>query len=297
MESMIEIKEITKDYGKTKALDNISLTVPAGDFYGFIGPNGAGKSTAIRILLGLTQATSGQAKVLNEVVGPSPTEILRRIGYVPSESQFYPGMTAREIINLSAKIHGDVDPQETARLSKLFQVQLNQKVDQLSFGNRRKLSLVMALHHQPELIIMDEPTSGLDPLMQQYFWQEIQDRNRQGVTIFTSSHNLNEIQKYCRHAAVIRHGQIIQEGAIKDLMDSTAKRVNIQGMSQLPELEGELRDVIQGEGTISFLYQGEIADLLTTLGQSSQAIQDIEISNPDLEEVFMHFYDNEEGGA
>lgn len=296
MESIIEIKGLSKDYGKTKALDNIALTVSSGDFYGFIGPNGAGKSTAIRILLGLTQATSGEAMVLGKTIGPSPTEILSRVGYVPSESQFYPGMTAHEIIKLSAKIHGGVDSQETERLTRLFQVQLNQKVDQLSFGNRRKLSLVMALHHRPELIIMDEPTSGLDPLMQQYFWNEIQERNRQGVTIFTSSHNLSEIQKYCRHAAVIRQGQIIQEGAIKDLMDSTAKRVSIQGLSQLPDLEGELRDVIQDEDSISFLYQGEVAQLLDTLGQSSQAIHDIEISNPDLEEVFMHFYDNEEGG-
>lgn len=293
MSSVIEVQQLSKKFGRFQALESLSFQVESGDFYGFIGPNGAGKSTTIRILLGLINHTSGSVKVFGQNVKANQNDILRRIGYVASEVSYYHGMTAIETIEMAAKVHGQVDLKEIDRLCKLFDVQKDKKVQDLSFGNRRKISIVTALQHQPELIILDEPTSGLDPLIQKNFWDEIVARNEAGTTVFISSHNLAEVQKYCRNAAIIRNGQLIEEGSMTELVQNTAKRVTIHGIDQLPPIEGDVKDLTIYDNSVSFLYQGSMEAFIEGIYPYHDQIADLDIGDPELEEVFLHYYNLE----
>lgn len=295
MSLVIEVHNLSKKFGRFQALESLSFQVEAGDFYGFIGPNGAGKSTTIRILLGLINPSSGSVKVFGQAVKVNQNDLLQRMGYVSSEVAYYHGMTALETIEMAAKVHGHVDPKEIDRLCKLFDVQKEKQVQDLSFGNRRKISIVTALQHRPDLIILDEPTSGLDPLIQKNFWDEIVSRNEAGATIFISSHNLAEVQKYCRNAAIIRNGQLIEAGSMTELVHNTAKRVTIHGIDQLPPIEGDVKDLIIYENSVSFLYQGSMQAFIEAIHLYRDQIVDLEIANPELEEVFLHYY-NLEGG-
>ena len=162
----IKITNLTKSYGKARGIQNLSLTVKQGEFFGFIGPNGAGKSTTIRTLLGLIHKTSGNAEILGMDIQKDNQKILSKIGYLPSESAFYAGMRVRDVLKLSADLRKIDCKDEAERLCERLQLDTSRKVEELSFGNRKKVAIVCALQHNPELIILDEPTSGLDPLMQ-----------------------------------------------------------------------------------------------------------------------------------
>ena len=186
----IEIKNLTKYYGKSRGIIDLSLSVEKGDFFGFIGPNGAGKSTTIRLLLGLINATSGDANVLGINVKTKQTEILKKVGYLSGDTAFYRGMRVKEILKLSADLRGMDCKEEAEKLCKRLDLDVNKKIEQLSLGNRKKVGIVCALQHRPELYILDEPTSGLDPLIQHEFYAILQERNLEGATIFLSSHIL-----------------------------------------------------------------------------------------------------------
>ncbi|MGN1207514.1 MAG: ABC transporter ATP-binding protein, partial [Eubacteriales bacterium] len=163
---VIETMNLTKYYGKHRGIENLNLRVSEGEFFGFIGPNGAGKSTTIRTLLGLIHPTSGEAKILGREIGRYQTEILADIGYMPSEATFYSGMRVRDILSLSAKMRRKPCSEETKILCDRLALDTEKRVEELSLGNRKKVSIVCALQHKPRLCILDEPTSGLDPLMQ-----------------------------------------------------------------------------------------------------------------------------------
>ena len=287
---IIETTHLTKKFGEHRGIDDVNIQVKQGDFYGFIGPNGSGKSTTIRLLLGLITQSSGSARLFNQAVGPNQIDILSKIGYMPSEALFYKGMTVHEVIRFSANLRGKNCRKEALRLCELFQVDTSKKIEELSLGNRKKVSIICALQHEPELYILDEPTSGLDPFMQKIFWQELTERNRQGATIFVSSHNLAEVQRYCQHAAIIQDGRIIVQDTVQHLIQTTAKRVIIHGLNQLAL--AEMKDVLTTEDSISFLYNGDIPLLLENLYQNRSAILDVSIAEPDMDEVFMHYYEN-----
>ncbi|WP_124057783.1 ABC transporter ATP-binding protein [Vaginisenegalia massiliensis] len=288
-QAIIEINDLCKNYGTFAALDHLSLRVMPGDFYAFIGPNGAGKSTTIRILLGLIQKTSGQAQILGYPCQPSQSDLLKHIAYLPSESAFYPHLKVKEVLRLAAKLQGLQSTDETKRLCHLFELNPQLKISELSLGNRKKVSIVCALQHQAQVYIFDEPTSGLDPLMQERFWQELQQRNQAGATVFVSSHVLSEVQKYCHKAAFIRQGQIILEDTISHLVQSAAKRVILHGISQFDSIEGMSQVTCQGE-SISFLYQGSVARLLDHLRPFQDRLLDLQIQELSMEELFRHYY-------
>ncbi len=288
----IRIENLTKYYGKTRGIDRVNLTVAQGDFFGFIGPNGAGKSTTIRILLGLMRATGGTARVLGLDVGKNREEILARTGYLPSEVAFYPGMRVRDVLKLSADLRKMDCGEEGEALCARLELDPSRKIEELSFGNRKKAAIVCALQHRPELLILDEPTGGLDPLMQKAFFEILRERNRAGTTVFLSSHILSEIQRNCSRAAIIRAGKIIACNRVEALAKTGAKRVSIHGCVALEKLAG-IRDVQRTGESVSFLYGGGMDDLLRVLSQGS--IRDLSVSEPDLEEIFLHYY--EEGGA
>lgn len=287
----IETMNLTKSYGKNRGIIDVNLSVEEGDFFGFLGPNGSGKSTTIRTLLGLITASSGSAKILGEEVGLSKTKILSQIGYLPSETMFYSGMRVNEILKISAQLHKRDCSDEAKRLCDRLELDTTKKIDELSLGNRKKVGIVCAMQHQPRLYIMDEPTSGLDPLMQREFYSLLQEKNQKGATVFLSCHVLSEVQRYCKHAAVIREGRLLVSDTVENLSGTDTKRVILRGISQAPKLEG-MRNVLCEEQSVHFFYNGSLKSLLQTIAELP--ISDVTISEPDLEEVFMHYYEKGE---
>lgn len=283
----IKITNLTKSYGKARGIQNLSLTVKQGEFFGFIGPNGAGKSTTIRTLLGLIHKTSGNAEILGMDIQKDNQKILSKIGYLPSESAFYAGMRVRDVLKLSADLRKIDCKDEAEKLCERLQLDTSRKVEELSFGNRKKVAIVCALQHNPELLILDEPTSGLDPLMQREFFDILRERNEAGTTIFLSSHILSEIQRNCSRAAIIREGGIIACDSVEALTKTKAKRVTVHGDVELSKLN-DIRNLQTTEHSTSFLYGGDIDTLIHTL--SAGHLDDLSIAEPDLEEIFLHYY-------
>lgn len=287
---VIKTANLSKYYGKARGIVDVNLGVEEGEFFGFIGPNGAGKSTTIRCLLGLISPSSGSAEVLGKDVNREKEAILKDVGYLPSEAMFYRGMKVKDALKFSAELRKMDCSSEAKQLCERLELDVNRKIDELSFGNRKKLAIVCALQHRPKLIILDEPTSGLDPLMQKAFFDILRERNAQGATVLLSSHILSEIQRNCTRAAVIRDGRIIACNNVDELAKNNAKRVVLHGEADLSGLSG-IRNLEQGDQASSFLYSGSMNSLLEAL--ASGRVDDLTISEPDLEEVFMHFYERE----
>ena len=283
----IKTENLTKYYGKARGIINVNLEVDEGDFFGFIGPNGAGKSTTIRTLLGLIKAGRGKATIFGKDVWSQNTEVLAQCGYLPSESQFYPSQTVKDVLELSAKVRKVDCTAKAAELCERLMLDPERKVQDLSFGNRKKVAIVAALQHNPRLLILDEPTSGLDPLMQHEFFEILKEYNSLGTTIFLSSHVLSEIQNNCRNAAIIREGKILLSDSVENLTHTQAKRVQLRGDVDLSSL-AEVNKLERKDDTVSFLYAGPIHELLELLSHSS--VIDLNISEPSLEEIFMHYY-------
>ena len=283
----IETSGLTKYYGKARGITDVNLAVEEGEFFGFIGPNGAGKSTTIRTLLGLIHKTGGSAKLLGMDISEKPEKLLKDVGYLPSEAVFYTGMRVKDVIRMSAELRRTDCACEAAALCERLELDTGKKVEELSFGNRKKLAIVCALQHLPHLCVLDEPTSGLDPLMQREFFAILKERNRAGATIFFSSHVLSEVQRNCTRAAIIRAGRIIACDSVEALAKTNAKRVHITGSADVSGLHA-VRDLKTADGGMSFLYGGDCNLLLQTL--AGQRIEDISISEPDLEEIFLHYY-------
>lgn len=274
-EAAISIQNLTKYYGKYRAVNGLSLQVERGDIFGFLGPNGAGKSTTIRSLLGLISFQEGNAKILGLDVKSNRKEILSSIGYMPSEAMFYPSMKVREVIRFAAKMRNRDCRKEAEMLCQRLLIDGDKKIEELSLGNRKKVSIVCAMQHKPPLFIFDEPTSGLDPLMQAEFFKLIMEYNRQGTTCFLSSHVLSEIKKYCRHAAIIREGKLICTDTVENLTKTSAKRIRMIK-------DGKEED---------FVYKGDLNRLFA--GFAGHNIEDIVIEEPELEEIFMHYYEED----
>lgn len=286
----IETKGLTKFYGKARGITDLDLAVEEGEFFGFIGPNGAGKSTTIRILTGLIKSSGGSASIFGRDVSGKKDDILADIGYLPSEAVFYNGMKVKDVIKLSADLWKKDCKAEAAMLCERLHLDTEKKVEELSFGNRKKVGIVCALQHNPKLCILDEPTSGLDPLMQREFFSILREKNAAGMTVFLSSHVLSEIQRNCTRAAIIREGRLIACDSVEALSRTSAKRVNVHGDVFLGGLT-DVRDVQRFEGGVNFLYGGDIKELLTVL--AAGRVIDLSIAEPDLEEIFMHYYQDE----
>ncbi len=278
---------LTKYYGKARGIDGLNLEVEAGDFFGFIGPNGAGKSTTVRTLLGLISPTSGKAQVFGMDIGKNSRAILERVGYLPSDTSFYHGMRVREVLKLSADLRRKDCGAAAAVLCERLQLDPCRKVEDLSFGNRKKVGIVCALQHDPDLLLLDEPTGGLDPLVQHEFFTILRERNRKGTTVFLSSHVLSEIQRNCSRAAVIREGKIIACDSVDKLAESNARRVTVRGNLRQEDLPGCVSWTELGD-SVSFLYSGDINVLIRALAKAE--IRDMTIAEPDLEEIVLHFY-------
>jgi ABC-2 type transport system ATP-binding protein len=286
----IEINNLTKYYGKARGIIDVSLEVEEGEIFGFIGPNGAGKSTTIRLLCSLIYPTSGSAKIFGKDVIKQGPEVRRDIGYLPGEVFYYERMKVIDLLEYSASFFPGDCTKRLHELADLMELDLKRRIDDLSYGNKKKVGIVQGLLHQPKLILLDEPTSGLDPLMQQKFFDLIVEENKRGATIFFSSHILAEVQKMCQRVAIIREGEIVKIEDIKTLRHDNYKKIQVTA----PDLD-EARFAIDGvtnlvkdDGAVSFFYKGDINAIMQII--AARAISDLTIEEPTLEEIFMHYY-------
>lgn len=285
---VIEIRDLCKNYGKTVAVKDLNLDVSEGEIFGFIGPNGAGKSTTIRSMLGLITPTSGEIKLLGQPSSMAKHVLLKDIGYLPGEMNFYDNMKVKEIAKFSADLRKMDCSKEAHSLMERLNLNPDMKISQLSLGNRKKVGILCALQHRPKLCVLDEPTSGLDPLIQREFFDILKERNIEGTTIFLSSHVLGEIQRHCTRAAVIREGKLLACDDVSKLAHTDTKRVTLQGIDSLPETLSATNVEKTSEG-ITFMYKGKAKELLQVLNQLP--VTDVTIQEPQLEEVFMHYYE------
>lgn len=276
MKNMIEITDLTKTYGKHRGVENVSFSVKKGEIFGFLGPNGAGKSTTIRSMLGLIRYDKGQIHICGLDAQRDKEKILQRVGYMPSEAWFYPGMTIREVLKLSADVRKMDCRKEADMLCERLQIDEKRKISELSLGNRKKVSIVCAMQHKPELFVFDEPTSGLDPLMQNVFFELIKEYVEQGATCMLSTHVLSEVRNHCDRVAIMREGKLIVTDTVEHLLASKSKRIKM------------IRD---GE-SLDFIYKDDLNNLYKELKDHN--IEDILIEEPSIEEVFMHYYEKGE---
>lgn len=290
---IIEIRDLTKRYGKARGIENVSLDIGEGEIFGFIGPNGAGKSTTIRILLNLIFPSAGSARIMGMDVVKETKKIKHHLGYIPSDANAYSSMTAQEFLSYCLGFYKTTNGVNRIKeLSELFELDLTRKIADLSMGNRKKVSIVQSLLHSPRLLILDEPTTGLDPLMQTKFFELLREENRKGMTIFFSSHILNEVQALCKRVAIIKEGKIIQLEEIEALRKKQLKKVEVE----FEDISGStgfaakgIQQMVSTPGNgLSFMYSGDINELVSSL--SSHRISNITIEEPSLEEIFMHFY-------
>lgn len=277
MEHIMEITNLTKNYGKHRGIEGVSFQMKKGEIFGFLGPNGAGKSTTIRSILGLIHCKEGSIRVCGQDAIKNREKVLRHIGYMPSEAWFYQGMTIREILKIAANVRKMDCTQEAEKLCERLQLDTRRKISELSLGNRKKVSIVCAMQHQPELFIFDEPTSGLDPLMQNQFFSLIKEYVEQGATCMLSTHVLSEVRNYCDRVAIMKEGKLIVTDTVEHLLASRTKRIKM------------VRD---GE-KLDYLYQDDLNLLYREL--EGHDITDILIEEPSIEEVFMHYYEKDIG--
>ena len=293
--NVIEIENLTKNYGKSRGISNVSFNVEEGEIFGFIGPNGAGKSTTIRTLLSLIYPTSGSATIFGKDCIKFAPEIAKEVGYLPSEVFYYDKMRVIDLLNYSASFYKKDCSKRIKYLSEVMNLDLKKRIDDLSFGNKKKVGIVQGLLHEPKLIILDEPTSGLDPLMQQKFFDLLLEENKKGATILLSSHILSEVQRLCTRVAIIREGKIIKLETMSNLTENNYKKFKIELKSEVDKDYINIRGVsnleIKGE-TVSFLFKGNINLIMKKI--SEVEIINVWIEEPNLEEIFMHYYEKED---
>ncbi len=296
--NVIEATKLTKYYGTSRGIADLDMTVAEGEIYGFIGPNGAGKSTTIRTLLGLIHPTGGSATVFGKDILTSGPAIRQEVGYLPSEVFYYDDMRAIDLLRYSASFYSkDVKSTEARakELAKRFDLDLKKKIDDLSYGNKKKVGIIQGLAHRPKLIILDEPTGGLDPLIQQEFFHLLKEENAEGATVLFSSHILSEVQKLCDRVAIIKDGSIIRVDQIRTLLENATKRLTLELATQADasvfSLEG-VSDLAFTNHTASFLFRGHVNELTALLAKLD--LLDLQVVEPDLEEIFMHYYQKED---
>lgn len=292
--NVIEINQLTKTYGKSRGITDISFQVEEGEIFGFIGPNGAGKSTTIRTLLSLIYPTSGSATIFGKDSVQFAPEIKKEIGYLPSEVFYYDNMKVKDLLKYSASFYKKDCSKRIKELAAIMDLDLNKKIDDLSLGNKKKVGIVQGLLHEPKLIILDEPTSGLDPLMQQKFFELLEEENKKGATILFSSHILSEVQRLCNRVAIIKEGKIVTVEKISTLQENNYKKFKVETKVPLDTNHFNISGVNNLEvkdNIITFLFKGNINAIM-------KKIADIELVNlwieePDLEEIFLHYYEKE----
>lgn len=289
----ISVKSLTKKYGSFTAVDNVSFDVAIGDFFGFIGPNGAGKTTTIKSLLGLLKPNSGYIEIFGKNINLN--EFQQHIGLVPGEANLYGNLKVGEQIDYFARYYDNIDQKYLNRLKEIFEIKENKKISDLSLGNKKKVAIVCALMNQPKLLVFDEVSNSLDPLMQKVLFEELATLNRHGTTIFFSSHNLEEVQTYCKNVAIIRSGKIIETDNVKKIIASVGLQVSIKTKKSLDQTFFAHHKIVYkkiGNDLVTFVYKGDINELVSYA--SKYKLESLRIADVKLEDIFGEFYEREE---
>jgi ABC-2 type transport system ATP-binding protein len=294
---VIEFHNVTKHYGRTRALDRLELAVAAGELTGFLGPNGAGKTTAMRILVGLMRPTAGTARLLSADSWRASPKVRDRIGYLPGTAALYGRMTARAYLAYFARYHGPVDWPWIESLAARLDLDLAVRVAQASRGNQQKVALISALAHRPELLILDEPTTGLDPLTQRQVLGLLRELNGQGTTVFMSSHTLSQVEYTCGRVAVIKQGRLVALDEVEALRRRAERKVTVAfaGPAPEPPTDPAVRVLERNERRLVLAVQGSPDPVLKWLAR--YPIEDVTIEKPSLETLFMRYYEAEEAGS
>jgi ABC-2 type transport system ATP-binding protein len=284
---------VTKRFGQTVALDNLTLSLQPGQIVGLLGSNGAGKTTALRVLLGLIKPTEGQATVYGYDSWAEPVAVHQRLAYVPSEFQVWPRLTGAQILDLLGAIYGSYDPEIRAEYIERFAFDPSKKGRTYSKGNRQKIALIAALMTRADLLVMDEPTSGLDPVLEQEFQKVLREAKGRGQTILLSSHVLSEVEAACDRVAILRSGKLIEYGTLDELRYLSARTVEASYRGAPPELDAVpgVGDIEFDNGHVRLQVSGSTDPLLKALAHSE--ITAIQIREPSLEELFHSYYGEE----
>lgn len=282
---MLEIKNLTKYYDQTLAVDNLSLSLNKGEIFGFIGPNGAGKSTTIRCIMNLINKTNGTILIDGEKYS---SKVKNKIGYVPSEIHLYDDLTVWQMIEYDSSFYPKKVIKKAGELLKTFALDKNKKIEDLSLGNMKKLGIILALMHEPKLLILDEITSGLDPLMQNILWEELKKEKEKGTTIFFSTHVLSEITKVCDRVGIIKDGKLIALKDVKELETNNIEMIKVisKDSKKLKKIFNKITE--EKENMIKGIYNKDINTLIKEL--SKYDIEKLIVEDLSIEEIFMHYY-------
>lgn len=289
----VETSQLTKYYGKARGIQDVSLSVEDGEIFGFIGPNGAGKTTTIRTLLSLIRPTRGKARIFGMAVKPGGGELHRLVGYVPSEVRYYPEMTGKDLLDYAASFHSRVDVSWVKALEERLNFDPSRRFRNYSHGNRKKLGVIQALMHRPRLLILDEVTSGLDPLIRLELFQILQELNREGVTVFFSTHVLEEIERICDRVGVIREGRLIQVSTVDELPGRKMRIITFRttGGKNPGDTLSDLGRAEPVEGKPGYYRLAADAppnEILSAVGRLE--LEHIKIADPTVEELFLEMY-------
>lgn len=286
---MLKIDKLTKYYGKIKGIENLSLELNEGEIFGFIGPNGAGKSTTIKCIMNLINKNSGDIYIDGKINSKDDLELKEIIGYLPSEISLYDDMTVKQILDYNAQFYKKDTSLKRKELVTKFQLDESKKIEQLSLGNLKKLGIVLALVHDPKLIILDEPTSGLDPIMQDVFYNILKEEREKGNTIFYSTHVLSEIKKICDRVGIIKDGNLIKVETLKEMKNNNLVIVTIKSR-KIANIKTELKFKIleETEEEIKILYNDDINKLIKLL--ECYNLEKLLIEELSIEDMFIHYY-------
>ncbi len=287
---IIKLENVAKSYSNNiKAIDNLNLSVKEGEIYGFIGPNGAGKSTTIRLLLNFLKPDSGKISVFGMSPAIDEVKIKQLTGYVSSDTFMYSDMKVSELFNFTESYHKINAKEKINQLVDILDIDVNKRFEQLSFGNRKKVSVACALLHSPKLIILDEPSNGLDPVIRINLYELLKEEQKQGVTIFFSSHVLSEVQKFSTRIGLIKNGKLIKETSASEFTNVGYRLVNVESEEKIDfsSLYG-LAAYNQIGQNYSFIYSGNPNHLIELLNNFK--IKSLHIEEPELDDVFMHYF-------
>ena len=287
--TIMEIKNLTKYYGKIKGIENLSLELKEGEIFGFIGPNGAGKSTTIRSIMNLINKTSGTVFIEGKKFTKDNIEFKEKIGYLPSEVYLYDDLYVEEMLNYHIKFYKKDISKRRKELVKLFELDESKKIEDLSLGNLKKLGIILAFMHEPKMLILDEPTSGLDPIMQNVFYNLLKEEKKKGCTILYSTHVLSEVSKICDRVGIIKDGSLIKIEKIEDLSKINLGFVTIISNDSKKIIRDlNVHILYENENTIKFKNNISYDELIKKLANYS--IDKILIEDMNLEDMFLHYY-------
>src|SRR4051794_17188968 len=298
-DSAIDTQRLTKSYGKSRGIIDLSMSVNTGEIFGFLGPNGAGKTTTIRTLLDFLRPTSGSARIFGLDCHADSVAIRRRLGNLPGELALYRNLTGQQVLEFSANLRGGVPPGEIKRLADRLDADLGKPMKAYSHGNKQKIGLIQALMHKPDLVILDEPTTGLDPLVQQSLYELLEEVKQDGRTIFFSSHVLPEVERLCDRVAIVREGRLVAVETVAGLKQKAVRRIEIvfdapvraEAFANVPGVS----EARASGSTLHVVVKGNLDALIKAAAQ--RTVVNVITYEPSLEEIFLTFYREEEKHA